>query len=424
MEMKTRSRRIGLLVAALILILALSGIAFAAVRSGLMDALFYGRAPSPEAERLIEKAAASDTEAGITASIDEYIRDGNTLTVSWSVESALDEPVLIRDDIQLTARVGDVSLRQMSGSGDMDMFAIVLGGSTGGHTFPRRQSATTTFEIPDGLSEKLIQLALDTKGVYRLDKPLQYVKDAVGGDWSDAPGGYKTIDAILVDESGRTEPYDYPGVSERVDKAWEAAGKPSYEDGKEHYGAYDAMADLGLISRLAAPHATADAAPSDAAQTRSTKANGPSAFEFDGYTLRVEKLDFSAASTNIILTASPKPARPIAEPKPEQGAQDLYDPLFTSYYVLDKDGNNLLGNISGGWDVFFDGTDSSGNPCIRYVYHGNPLTKAPDSVIIVPSSEMRNPYDGNDGPGGADYEAYVKAHFLMDEAVTVEVAPQ
>lgn len=181
-EMKRTSRRIGLLVAALILILALSGIAFAAVRSGLMDALFYGRTPSPEAERLIAKTATSDTEAGITASIDEYIHDGNTLTVSWSVESALDEPVLIRDDIQLTARAGDVSLRQTSGSGDMNMFAIVLGGSTGGHTFPRRQSATTTFEIPDGLSEKPIQLALDTKGVYRLDKPLQYVKDAVGGD--------------------------------------------------------------------------------------------------------------------------------------------------------------------------------------------------------------------------------------------------
>lgn len=184
------------------------------------------------------------------------------------------------------------------------------------------------------------------------------------------------------------------------------------------------MADLGLISSLAAPLAAADAAPSDAAQTRSTKVDGPSTFEFDGYALRVEKLDFSAASTSVILTTSPKPARPISEPQPEEGSQDSYDPLFTSYYVLDKDGNNLLGDINGGWDVLFDSTDSSGNPCIRYLYHGNPLTEAPGSVIIVPSSEMRDPYDGNDGPGDAGYEAYVKAHFLMDQAVTVEVAPQ
>jgi hypothetical protein len=154
---------------------------------------------------------------------------------------------------------------------------------------------------------------------------------------------------------------------------------------------------------------------------QSTRAKGPSTFEFDGYTLRVEKLNFSAASTSVTLTASPKPARPIAQP---QGSQDMYDPLFTSYYVLDKDGNDLFGNISGGWDMLFDGVDSSENPCIRYLYHGNPLTEAPDSVIIVPSSEMKDRYDGSDGPGSAGYEAYVKAHFLMDQAVTVEVAPQ
>src|SRR5699024_4118620 len=62
--------------AAVLLALALCGFAVAASQSRLLESLFFGNAPTPEAERLVTQAGTAVERDGVTLTIDEYLLDG------------------------------------------------------------------------------------------------------------------------------------------------------------------------------------------------------------------------------------------------------------------------------------------------------------------------------------------------------------
>src|SRR5699024_2668836 len=90
--------------AAVLLALALCGFAVAASQSRLLESLFFGNAPTPEAERLVTQAGTAVERDGVTLTIDEYLLDGADLYVRWTVTNGRDEPLmLMTSDLEVDA---------------------------------------------------------------------------------------------------------------------------------------------------------------------------------------------------------------------------------------------------------------------------------------------------------------------------------
>ena len=101
---RSRRRLCASAAVALAAMLALSGLALAASRSALLQRLFQGGDPTPQAETLLTQVGASAKCDGVTLTIDEYLLDGADLYVRWTVASGRDDPLmLVVSDLEIDA---------------------------------------------------------------------------------------------------------------------------------------------------------------------------------------------------------------------------------------------------------------------------------------------------------------------------------
>ena len=92
---RSRQRLCASVAVALAAMLALSGLAFAASRSALLQRLFQNGDPTPQAETLLTQVGTSADRSGVTLTIDEYLLDGADLYVRWTVASERDDPLML-----------------------------------------------------------------------------------------------------------------------------------------------------------------------------------------------------------------------------------------------------------------------------------------------------------------------------------------
>ncbi len=92
-EMPKRRKLSVALAAALIGMLLLMGLAYAATHSGLLNSLFGNRTPSEAAQALLQTGERAERN-GVTLAVDEYLLDGNMLHLTCTFLSAADEPLV------------------------------------------------------------------------------------------------------------------------------------------------------------------------------------------------------------------------------------------------------------------------------------------------------------------------------------------
>jgi len=87
-------RQAVILAAALAALIAVMGIGYAEYESGILSALFSGREVRQEAENLIVFEPVTVTKNGVTATITEYLFDGQTVHLAGEMRNDTEEPLL------------------------------------------------------------------------------------------------------------------------------------------------------------------------------------------------------------------------------------------------------------------------------------------------------------------------------------------
>lgn len=412
-HIKRRRKAATLLAAALIVALALGGAALAVRKSGVLDALFYKKTPTREAEQLVRQSAAVAEQSGVRLSIDEYIHDGNTLTVAYSYENTLDEPVLCCPG-EMRAAIAGQWLESYRGGNAFELG--ILGGSAGGADFLKRRTSTRTFEIPAADAAKAVDLALAGVRFYRVECDIVPVAEnsrTLDDGWSQETV-YTRNDALVAERNGETEPYCYPGVSEMIEK--KLGRMPDFDDDEDDYGEMDALVELGLISPLAELSLQAAAEPSAPQAARHTGFVGDREYAFDGYRLTIEAVDFSAASTNVVFTLRETPEAPAKDTRAR--------PQLRDYALLDENGCDLLHNpaerVSGGW-WRTAGEADDGSWWIAHAFRADPFTRQPRELTIVPIAPEGKDRYYEDAQKGSVLQS---EDLIWSEAARVRVIPE
>lgn len=276
------ARRTVLIAVAALLAAALCGIAVAASPSHLLELLFFGSAPTPEAERLLTPARTAVERDGVLVTVDEYLLDGADLYVRWTVENRRGEPLLLMvsdlDAGGAAMPIGEDNLADW-------LFAsgVLLDAAHPAY------SATSRLNFDDSAPER----AFDVSFTASLLRPLAPVTDC---DSAEASGGAPVFLTNEID--GRTV-YDAVSGIERIDGGL-AMHTPleALKDGWSLDALVEVLAAQGYAEEVARIPVTFRVAP-DGRNIVHTDIVGARTFTFDDFTLTVERADFTAAGVNI-----------------------------------------------------------------------------------------------------------------------------
>lgn len=376
-KMKKKHKYTLSLAAALVLVLAIGCIALAANSKNLLSYLFEGREATEDAHNLIVEPQLSVEKNGLKLSIDEYIQDGNTLTVLWSVESTLDQPLLYGSEYPvLTPRHRAL----VTGAGIGYEELILLDEPKNGIQSSKRAQATMRYKLEDSAGEQPIRFDLTVRFFTpggEIVKGNEY--DEINGDTQN----------LVICEYGYTRPAMYTAVQD-------SRGGAELD--------IDVFTRLGYVKPFEELSISLEIEPSRI-EIAHTQVDGTNTFEFDQYTLVVDTLDFSTASTIVKLYIIPKES--LGE-----------DESLSWYYILtDSQGNYVMADMTGGWSGqwTFDGGIQ------KFYWEGDwgPLTSVPEEVTVMPVEDFT--FDGAGEDRDKDYYEVQKSHYITEDAVTVRL---
>ena len=345
-------RRI-LLIAALTAIMLIGGMALAAAHMGLIDMLFYGRAPSPAAIESVESIGATDTQAGYSLSAQQYLIDGDKLHLS--LEMSAPEVNYTLAFASVTTSMGDCIVTSVP-----DEYALAaLGGDFGA----QRQFYTQV--MFESMPEEPFKVTVDAYFLepelpVRLYSPTE--EEALG--LTDGTLDEDLNKYLMVCSGNGTF---FPTM--RADFA---------EGDTRNYGvspndSIKLLADSGIAHRAARLSVTFTVDPNASAGTLRAL-DRPMSVDFTDYTFTIRRADFSAASAILLFEVHPK--RAMAE-------ITMYndDPLYRWYEPRMADGTPLDASVGGGYS---SERDSGGNVYLDYEMRLSGISKLPDEIVLVP----------------------------------------
>lgn len=383
------------LIAALIVVLAIAGIAIAATQSPILARIFGNNEPSETASQLLKSGQYFTEVDGLRLTVDETLQDQNMVAVTYTLTSTLNEPVLL-EGVDISMATGN------RGSGSSSLSLHLLDGELDGVHYGNSITSTEVFHIDDALSYSqpaTIRLEAQT---YRPMRPFVTAPYPGTDFYPDSHALYFT--------GGYTNPWHY---EEAV--ALSEASHKRLLDGEE-YSPGDAMCDLGMMKPVAKAYLQFTLTPDIYEQSRGTWVLGAKEFEFVDYTMKIDELNFTATNTQFTCWIYPK-----EPPKDFDPDRDEKHPLERMYALLDEDGNDLQALASGQGDsyaypVIFEGGDAY-FACELFF---GPIKDVPKSVTILPIDN----FAPTNEEGSAQYDLERREHFAWDEAVTVEVSPR
>ena len=357
---------------ALVAVLLLATIGYAATQSNLLAHLFGAQQFSDWIRGQVVATGEVFEAEGVRLTIDEYLRTEDQLTVFWTVESTLEEPVLY-----CTTRP------TINGEApDLNEYSQDVNGHTlyllepGGHS---TASGYVMVDMSDGLPQEVLEAKEITFALnaclYRPTKPIKRFP------WTEMR---EQMREVVPDAKADHTTRQYPDnayiylVEDDEGPAWV---RPSYYQGA--YGAPDELQALigqGLISL--AGQDPVNLKVGAAAPARHTKP-AQNQFELPGCDLEILELDFSDSSTAIAYLIIPE----------EQNVDEMQaDELWGSgrpYNVMDDGGNMLLPALSEdgfeGWYSWVWMEMDEGRYGMYVEGKWAPAAQAPTQVTLVPS---------------------------------------
>lgn len=282
-----RPRRIFKPAAAILLAAALvmCGLAYAASQSHLLEKLFHGDAPTPQAELLLTQLGAETEKDGVTLTIDEYLLDGADLYVNWTVTSRHEEPLMLMMSDLETAAAG------ISSGVDSETDWIFSMGVLLDAEHPS-YSSVSRYHFDDSAPAKAFDVTL-TAALLRTVAPILSAEDA--GDFTGTPTLLASFDLegpiplSAVSELRAQEDGAY-SMSNDLGEAMD--GEPSFD------AMLRALDEQGYATEALRLPVQFTVVP-DEEHIVHTEIVGARTFRFDKFTLTLLKADFTAAGVNI-----------------------------------------------------------------------------------------------------------------------------
>ncbi len=377
-KMKKKYKYRASLAFALVLVIALGAAAFAAAQSGVLDFLFKGQTLSQEAQQLLVEPGNAVEENGVRLTLDGYVNDGATVSLAYTVESTLDTPVIIG--------TGAAFGYEATADRELDAFhTLHLLGDASNHSSPKSRQFEARYNLPsefDGLPVpvKLYAQAYSTDRKLVWTEAGEHAGELFGDDGS-----------VLVNWSGDFVP-SMDGDAEEV-RAWMKKG-----DIKDH-------ASLTLDTAIQ---------PTVGAQR--TRVVGQTLFEFPGYTLSIDRLDFTATAVFFDVTM-----RAPANERYGRAAADDMGPFSRRYVLLDVDGNELIHGTheaDSEWLLNMFNEPPDGVHAQSINRFEQPFVSIPEAVTIMPVRLWTPDFGGMTDKA---YSARRREHFIPEEAITVQL---
>ena len=346
-----------------------------AKQSGLLDRIFAGQTPSPAAEAILESPNNGFEKDGLKITVDEYIYDGASLSMGWTVESEIDKPILLGSSMPNLNGQGFYGGSMTAVVGN-DMPAL-LGGEVDGKSYGHMRQDSVELEIAPEMRNQPIEFTM-TATAYTTTLP--FIVGEADYDSADEP--LDLGEGMAVTPVGYVRTYQYRETD-----------------------SVDALVKAGLLTPVAEVDVKVSIQPPDAQKLNDIVYKGENRFEFDEYTLVVERLEFLAASSLTELRLYPK--RALVDKDLPDGEWEL-DPLRQQHYrLLNEDDKNIFEGLTGGWEGGLE-KDDQGTEYIRWLGTWGPIADVPNQITIMPY------LDGDYGDDTQDQQ-------IPDQAVTLMI---
>ncbi len=352
--MKKRYKATTVLVATLIAALLLAGVALAAARSGILDQLFGGRAPSPEAQQLVTDVKKSVERDGVTLSIQDYVVDGDRVLISYALETKRDEALLF------TSNYG-TSLDEARNVQDDHAIVFAFGGSVDGTKLQDRYQGTVWLDQFGKLPTEPFDVTIKA-WVMRPLRPLTVYALV------DEPGAYERA-MTAYDQQGKLAIHLLEEPQSRV---WLADTWVASEQDPDCLGGRAKQFErLGYAQPLTELEITIKIDPARAAKQKRAYLESETTVEFSDCTVRVTTASVTATMADFGFYLSPKRAQEAL--------------MLPAYAVLDETGRDLTG---GAGRLISDNTteQAADGRDVGYWFYGVgvPLSRIPDVVVLAP----------------------------------------
>ena len=400
------------LVAAIVFVLA-AGIAVAAtIQSGILDKLFIYGEPSEAAQEAVIHGGESASDEGVTLAVTEYLMDGNSLHVAWSVTSERDEPVYYITDYELID--GSTELEQAenanffgspSSEGVGDNILTQLTPERASHTDYMGRGYQSAPDAP--VVAKIRVRAFTTKLT-----PVDMDVDLLYPISDEEIAAYQAIAAageIGVTADGRSRLDEYASYKAALDSLRKNRVHESDEDGSIYNRRReDALVESGLMQELTELVCTVTV-PVQTSDPANSAGIGESEFVLPGRRVAIREFSMDVASTVLSYDIYPDD-------------ESSWDGNWMSngwwYLLVDPEGNVL--NPAIGLSISANDnteTRAEGEPlCIHVNCDGNPVTEIPEYVTFVPTCAL----DRVEGENSFDY--YQRMAALADPADCFQVS--
>lgn len=377
-----------ILIAAAILLLALAGIAYAAVRSGyIRSVLLTGETDVRESQ--VIAVDATDQQDVLSLSIDEAFWEGNNLFLSYTAKVSGDGQYLLafgmptldggEMDHQYGQYVEDGTVYRIGGEEkEITGVLVALAPADGSvHEIklnawlltPKRELRGLSLDEYQGLEEEFVtQYGMKRYGI--LSDEVLYYYDDVPGDFNLGGGVSIHLDdyrAVQEYCDARTTPI--PGTVES-----------SFSGGETDYY----VPDVSMLEDLGYAQIQNQASVSfqmDGKEQSDNPVNGVAEPEFtmDGFTMRMRKFHLSHMSLTFTLDGYPNGTTE------RENLELLANIPFSQFELRTLDGKSIMDALPG---MVFGGSntlDPQGVTCAEYQYYGSGfLATIPDQVVLVP----------------------------------------
>lgn len=318
MKKEKRMKLSAVLIAALIGTLILASLAYAATRSGILYHLFGDRTPSKEAESLLTEVGQSIEKEGVRFTFEDYLIDGDAVMFAYTIESSRSESVFITNlnyAILFPEYGSDIDTRDYVES------MRVLGGTIGGVSMPSSYSSMESLWTTT-LPEKPFELTF----IIRASKPLCPMTLYESAEsWDDTleedMAAFKQAGVIPVYKEGYT-PFPKWFVLDRSGR-----------------GATELSAEAGYVEPITEFTLTVTIDPAKKDIQPRAYLSEPAVFEFDEYTIVIEKVEITAASKTIQMNVMPR----VRYEDSGLSREDYINLFAKEYSALDASGQDIFG---------------------------------------------------------------------------------
>lgn len=271
-------------------VLAVSGLAFAASKSALLQSLFRDGDPTPQAEHLLTQMDVASERDGVRLSIDEYLLDGADLYVRWTATSLRDEPLMLM--------VSDLETDQDAYPIDDDNMAdwrfahgVLLDAEHPSY------SAASRLHFESSAPSEAFEVALTAAFL----RPIARILD------EESAQDFSGIPSLMRCDCGDCAILYAASARETQGDGWNVdSGLDGFFDGDWSMdGMLNGMEELGYASEALRLPVRFTVVP-DAEHIVHTTVDGSRTFIFDRYIMVINRADFTAAGVDIRYSIHPR----------------------------------------------------------------------------------------------------------------------